>query len=364
MKKKRIWAGLLVLAAILLSACAEKDVSQEPEDGALTYAALNKPSEQVLSSIEDFNENHPDTPIEILDYSDEFGLERLRTELALGRVPDIIEMYRAGKGADMVSLFEIYEERPEGEYWMPYRQMAEKGYLEDLWLFYFTTEAPKLDAGLLEVLDGHLKAHPATRLMIVDTLQKVRGQALPREGAYAQDYREMETIKGGLDKWGVSVLFVHHNRKMKDVGGLCGEIEQRRRGPAAQHFIHAVLEAVQAVLQSEVQHARPGGRPAQERLPGRDAEAQVQHHPALADFGGGGQEAGPLRQDAIHQELDRRQVRFLEVRGGYHLQGLDLFRFALCSVAVRFRGPAPLIPAGPTCRGKRPLPRSPAGCMT
>ena len=83
-------------------------------------------------------------------------------------------------------------------------------------LFYFTTEAPKLDAGLLEVLDGHLKAHPATRLMIVDTLQKVRGQALPREGAYAQDYREMETIKGGLDKWGVSVLFVHHNRKMKD----------------------------------------------------------------------------------------------------------------------------------------------------
>ena len=130
------------------------------------------------------------------------------------------------------------------------------------------------------------------------------------------------------------------------LGGLCGEIEQRRRGPAAQHFIHAVLEAVQAVLQSEVQHARPSGRPAQERLPGRDAEAQVQHHPALADFGGGGQEAGPLRQDAIHQELDRRQVRFLEVRGGYHLQGLDLFRFALCSVAVRFRGPAPLIPAG------------------
>ena len=141
MKKKRIWAGLLVLAAVLLVGCAEKDVSQEPEDGVLTYAALNKPSKEVLSSIKDFNENHPDTPIEILDYSDEFGLERLRTELALGRVPDIIEMYRAGKGADMVSLFEIYEERPEGEYWMPYRQMAEKGYLEDLWPYIRRDEA-------------------------------------------------------------------------------------------------------------------------------------------------------------------------------------------------------------------------------
>lgn len=82
--------------------------------------------------------------------------------------------------------------------------------------FYFTTEAPKLDNGLLETLDAHMKQHPDTKLIIIDTLQKVRGQSLPREAAYAQDYREMETIKGHMDKRGVSVLFVHHNRKMKD----------------------------------------------------------------------------------------------------------------------------------------------------
>ena len=85
-------------------------------------------------------------------------------------------------------------------------------------LFCFTTEAPKLDDGLLDVLEDHLKKCPDTRLLIVDTLQKVRGQALPREGPYAQDYREMETLKGFMDKRGVSVLFVHHNRKMKDDG--------------------------------------------------------------------------------------------------------------------------------------------------
>ena len=57
-------------------------------------------------------------------------------------------------------------------------------------LFCFTTEAPKLDDGLLDVLEDHLKKCPDTRLLIVDTLQKVRGQALPREGPYAQDYQK------------------------------------------------------------------------------------------------------------------------------------------------------------------------------
>lgn len=82
--------------------------------------------------------------------------------------------------------------------------------------FYFVTEAPKLDTGLLDTLADHLAKHPDTRLIIIDTLQKVRGQALPRESGYAQDYREMETIKGFMDRRGVSVLFVHHNRKMRD----------------------------------------------------------------------------------------------------------------------------------------------------
>lgn len=82
--------------------------------------------------------------------------------------------------------------------------------------FHFTTEAPKLDNGLLETLSAHLVQHPETKLLIVDTLQKIRGQALPRESGYAQDYREMETVKEFMDGRGVSILFVHHNRKMRD----------------------------------------------------------------------------------------------------------------------------------------------------
>lgn len=82
--------------------------------------------------------------------------------------------------------------------------------------FYFAIEAPTLDNGLLDALDAHLQQFPETKLIIIDTLQKIRGRALPRESSYEQDYREMGTVKSHMDKKGVSVLFVHHNRKMKD----------------------------------------------------------------------------------------------------------------------------------------------------
>lgn len=83
-------------------------------------------------------------------------------------------------------------------------------------LFYFNTAAPKLDNGLLDTLTGHLKEHPETKLFIIDTLQKIRGRAMPREAGYAQDYREMETVKDYMAQRGASVDFVHHNRKMRD----------------------------------------------------------------------------------------------------------------------------------------------------
>lgn len=82
--------------------------------------------------------------------------------------------------------------------------------------FYFVTEAPTLDTGLLEAVEAHITQHPETKLVIIDTLQKIRGQALQRENSYAQDYREMGVVKDFMAKLGVSVFFVHHNRKMRD----------------------------------------------------------------------------------------------------------------------------------------------------
>ena len=82
--------------------------------------------------------------------------------------------------------------------------------------FYFMTDAPTLDNGLLEVLDMQLDQHPSIRLVIVDTLARIRGESKSRDGAYAADYREMGKLQTYFRKKGVSVMFVTHLRKMDD----------------------------------------------------------------------------------------------------------------------------------------------------
>ena len=82
--------------------------------------------------------------------------------------------------------------------------------------FYFLTEAPNLENDLLAELEATLTEYPEIKLIIIDTLQKIRGQALPRESAYQQDYREMGVIKNFADRHKISTFLVHHNRKLKD----------------------------------------------------------------------------------------------------------------------------------------------------
>ena len=147
---KRLFFFLaLPICALVLPACGGDRRPPEAEDSVLTYAALNPVTTEVQRAVEIFNEGHTDVWIEIRDYSDEGGLDRLRTELALGRVPDIMEMHylgtspdREGKHNDTIEYGNTTTwkynrnstlKRPKDEHWMPYRQMAQKGYLEDLW---------------------------------------------------------------------------------------------------------------------------------------------------------------------------------------------------------------------------------------
>ena len=140
---------LILICELVLPACGENQFPPEAEDSVLTYAALNPVTSEVQKSVNRFNENHTDVQIEIRDYSGEGGLDRLRTELVLGQVPDIMEMHYLGTSPDRTGINNdtiksgntntwkftggSTLERPEDDYWMPYRQMAQKGYLEDLW---------------------------------------------------------------------------------------------------------------------------------------------------------------------------------------------------------------------------------------
>ena len=97
-KRKLPLPLLLLCALLLLSACSagdekpEPELPPEPEEGVLIYAALNPVTTYLKTSIKTYNKTHPEMQIEIRDYSDDAGPERLMTELMLGEVPDIMEM--------------------------------------------------------------------------------------------------------------------------------------------------------------------------------------------------------------------------------------------------------------------------------
>lgn len=78
------------------------------------------------------------------------------------------------------------------------------------------TRAGTLDCGILEQLEDHISRFPDTKLVIIDTLQKVRGKTGKNEGAYASDYREIGALKSFADKHNVCMIVVHHLRKMAD----------------------------------------------------------------------------------------------------------------------------------------------------
>ena len=155
--KKRVGLILLLAAAALtLAACAadgqDAELPPEPENRVLIYAALNPVTDALDKSIAQFNTAHEDVQIEVRDYSDENGVQRLLTELALGQVPDIMELHRLGTGKDTAWAYDSYADRPEGEYRLPYRQMVQKGYLEDLWPYIENDPELGLDGVLMPPL--------------------------------------------------------------------------------------------------------------------------------------------------------------------------------------------------------------------
>lgn len=131
---KQLSAALLSLFMIpALAAC--KDAGGvtgtfDWDENVLVYAALREEA-MYREAVDEFNSTHTDVQIEVRDYSGEGGLDRLTTEILAGKIPDIIELQQ-----------------------MPYQQLAQKGYLEDLWPY--IEGDPELGRGA--VMEGPLRA--------------------------------------------------------------------------------------------------------------------------------------------------------------------------------------------------------------
>lgn len=77
---------------------------------------------------------------------------------------------------------------------------------------HFATCAAKIGAGLDEQLENFIRDHPDTRLIIIDTLQKIR-ESGGESYSYASDYEIVGKLKAFADKHSICVLIVHHTRK-------------------------------------------------------------------------------------------------------------------------------------------------------
>ena len=79
---------------------------------------------------------------------------------------------------------------------------------------FFATQAKTLNEGLDGELEGFIKEHKDARLIIIDTLQKVREVGGDRY-SYSSDYEIVTKLKSFSDKYGVCLLVVHHTRKLE-----------------------------------------------------------------------------------------------------------------------------------------------------
>ena len=80
---------------------------------------------------------------------------------------------------------------------------------------YFATEADNLSGSLIPQLEKFMGDYPDTGLIVIDTLQRVRGGENDKN-VYANDYGEIGKIKTFADRHRIAVLLVHHVRKMPD----------------------------------------------------------------------------------------------------------------------------------------------------
>ena len=84
--------------------------------------------------------------------------------------------------------------------------------VEDVSKLHFAINAKQLGNGLDAQLEKFVREHPDTRLIIIDTLQKVRelsGEAY----SYRDDYQIIGQLKQLADRFKLCMLVVHHTRK-------------------------------------------------------------------------------------------------------------------------------------------------------
>lgn len=114
------------------------------------------------------------------------------------------------------------------------------------------TDCPRLDKGGTLVVESWLESHPDARLVIVDTLAKVKARRRPGGDAYADDYDAVQPFVELAKNHRVTLLIITHLRKLsagEDVfdaitgtlgttGGVDGALVLARDRGRAEAILH------------------------------------------------------------------------------------------------------------------------------
>ena len=115
--------------------------------------------------------------------------------------------YPVHKGTVLYLALEDDHRRLQGRL---YRMFGMEGTNDLLFAIY----AKQLGLGLEEQLKKFVRQHPDTKLIIIDTLQKVR-EVGGDKYSYANDYEVVGKLKRLADDCGICLLLVHHTRKQQ-----------------------------------------------------------------------------------------------------------------------------------------------------
>ena len=124
---------------LILAACSAGGQDSVPEPGVTTLIYAKVSNDGVdWEAVKKFNRTHEDVQIEVRNYSllsenGKHGIDLLMAEIAAGQVPDIIELGSSESISQIPVAYMRKTAYHDQTCQLPYRQMAENGYLEDLW---------------------------------------------------------------------------------------------------------------------------------------------------------------------------------------------------------------------------------------
>ncbi|MFI3174383.1 MAG: AAA family ATPase [Bacillota bacterium] len=81
---------------------------------------------------------------------------------------------------------------------------------------HFATMCGAIGQGLEEQILNFIETEKNTRIIVIDTLQKVRTAPTSNTNLYANDYEDINALKKIADKNKLAIVLVHHLRKSKD----------------------------------------------------------------------------------------------------------------------------------------------------